>query len=430
MKYLIQGGRVIDPANHIDTPADILIEGDKIVAVDENLPADDAKIIPAAGKVVIPGLIDMHVHFREPGQEAKEDFVSGTRAAAAGGFTTVATMPNTKPVVDNAALVRSLQKRAADVGMVHVKIIGALTKEQLGKELAEVGDMAEAGAVAFSDDGHYVQNAKVLLNGFDYLRAFDKIIISHDEETSLVEEGAMNECHRSAMLGLKGRPTVAEDIAVMRDIMLAEYSGAQLHIAHISSARAVEIVRQAKKRGVHVTAEVTPHHLTMTDDCVDLMDSATKVNPPLRGRADIKALLAGLKDGTIDAIATDHSPHAEEEKDKEYALAPSGFPGLETAVGVLLTDLYHTGKIELPLLIAKMTAEPARILHLNDAGSLSVGHSADIAILDTEQEWLVDSSQFYTRGTHSPFVGRKLKGRAILTMVGGRIVMQDGKIVD
>lgn len=430
MKYLIQGGRVIDPANHIDTPADILIEEDKIVAVDENLPADDAKIIPAAGKVVIPGLIDMHVHFREPGQEAKEDFVSGTRAAAAGGFTTVATMPNTKPVVDNAALVRSLQKRAADVGIVNVKIIGALTKEQLGKELAEVGDMAEAGAVAFSDDGHYVQNAKVLLNGFDYLRAFDKIIISHDEETSLVEEGAMNECHRSAMLGLKGRPTVAEDIAVMRDIMLAEYSGAQLHIAHISSARAVEIVRQAKKRGVHVTAEVTPHHLTMTDDCVDLMDSATKVNPPLRGRADIKALLAGLKDGTIDAIATDHSPHAEEEKDKEYALAPSGFPGLETAVGVLLTDLYHTGKIELPLLIAKMTAEPARILHLNDAGSLSVGHSADIAILDTEQEWLVDSSQFYTRGTHSPFVGRKLKGRAILTMVGGRIVMQDGKIVD
>ncbi|MCR5030243.1 MAG: dihydroorotase [Selenomonadaceae bacterium] len=429
MKYLIQGGRVIDPANHIDKTADILIEGKKIVAIDENLSADDAKVIPAKGKVVVPGLIDMHVHFREPGQEAKEDFVSGTHAAAAGGFTTVATMPNTRPVVDDAALVRSLQKRAEDEGVVHVKIIGALTKGQEGKELAEVGDMAQAGAVAFSDDGHYVQNAKVLLNGFDYLRSFDKIIISHDEETALVEEGSMNECHRSAMLGLKGRPTVAEDIAVMRDIMLAEYAGARLHIAHISSARAVELVRQAKKRGVRVTAEATPHHLTMTDECVDLMDSATKVNPPLRGHADIKAVLAGLKDGTIDAIVTDHSPHAEEEKDKEYRLAPSGFPGLETSVGVLLTDLYHTGKIELPLLISKMTAEPARIFDLTDAGTLSVGCPADITILDTEQEWTVDASRFYTRGTHSPFAGRTLKGRAVLTMVEGRIVMQDGKIV-
>ncbi len=430
MKYLIQGGRVIDPANHMDKIADVLIDGKKIVAVDENLSADDAKLIPAKGKVVVPGLIDMHVHLREPGQEAKEDFVSGTRAAAAGGFTTVATMPNTNPVVDNAALVRSLQERAADAGIVHIKIIGALTKGQLGKELAEVGDMTKTGAVAFSDDGHYVQNAKVLLNGFDYLRAFDKVIISHDEETSLVEEGAMNECHRSAMLGLKGRPSVAEDIAVMRDVMLAEYSGARLHVAHISSARAVEIVRQAKKRGVRVTTEATPHHLTLTDECVNLMDSSTKVNPPLRSNADLKALLAGLKDGTIDAIVTDHSPHAEEEKDREYALAPSGFPGLETAVGVLLTDLYHTGKIELPLLISKMTAEPARIFDLDDAGTLSAGCPADITILDTEQEWTVDASQFYTRGKHSPFVGRKLKGRAVLTMVGGRIVMQDGKIVD
>ncbi len=232
------------------------------------------------------------------------------------------------------------------------------------------------------------------------------------------------------MLGLKGRPTVAEDIAVMRDIMLAEYAGARLHVAHISSARAVELVRQAKKRGVKVTAEATPHHLTMTDDCVDLMDSATKVNPPLRGNTDRKALLAGLKDGTIDAIATDHSPHAEEEKDVEYALAPSGFPGLETAVGVLLTDLYHTGKIDLPLLISKMTVEPARVLGIDRIGTLAVGHSADITILDTEMEWTVDAKKFYTRGTHSPFVGRKLKGRAVLTMVDGRIVMRNGKIAD
>ena len=430
MKYLIQGGRVIDPANSIDKIADILVEDGKISAVGANLPVDGAEIISAEGNVVVPGLIDMHVHLREPGQEAKEDFVSGTRAAAVGGYTTIATMPNTKPVVDDATLVRSLQKRAADVGVVHVEIIGALTKGQQGKELAEVGDMAEAGAVAFSDDGHYVQSAKVMLNGFDYLRSFDKSIISHDEETSLVEEGAMNESHRSAMLGLKGRPTVAEDIAVMRDIMLAEYAQARFHVAHISSAASVEIVRQAKKRGVRVTAEVTPHHLTMTDECVDLKDSSTKVNPPLRGKADVEAVLEGLKDGTIDAIVTDHSPHAEEEKDVEYALAPSGFPGLETAVGILLTDLYHTGKLDLPLLISKMTAEPASVFGLDKAGTLTIGNPADIAILDTEQEWTVDPNKFYTRGTHSPFTGRKLKGRAVLTMVDGRIVMKDGSIVE
>ena len=430
MKYVIQGGRVIDPANHIDKVADILVEDGKIAAVGENLSADGAETISADGKVVTPGFIDMHVHLREPGQEAKEDFVSGTQAAAAGGYTTIATMPNTRPVVDDAALVRSLQKRAADEGIVHVEIIGSLTKGQEGKELAEVGDMTVAGAVAFSDDGHYVQNAKVMLNGFDYLRSFDKIIISHDEETSLVEEGSMNESHRSAMLGLKGRPTVAEDIAVMRDIMLAEYAGGRFHVAHISSAKAVDIVRQAKKRGVKVTAEVTPHHLTMTDECVNLMDSATKVNPPLRGKEDVEAVLEGLKDGTIDAIVTDHSPHAEEEKDVEYGLAPSGFPGLETAVGVLLTDLYHTGKVELPLLVSKMTAEPARVFGLTKARALTVGNPADIAILDTEQEWTVEPDKFYTRGTHSPFAGRKLKGRAILTMVDGRIVMRDGRIVD
>ena len=371
----------------------------------------------------------MHVHLREPGQEAKEDFVSGSRAAAAGGYTTIATMPNTKPVVDNAALVRSLQKRAAEESLVHIAIIGALTKGQRGEELAELGDMTEAGAVAFSDDGHYVQRAKVLLNGLDYLRAFDKVIINHDEDTTLIEEGCMNEGHRSAMLGVKGRPTVAEDIAVDRDILLAEYADARVHVAHISSARAVDMVRQAKKRGVKVTAEVTPHHLTLTDDCVDLTDSATKVNPPLRRQADVDAMVEGLKDGTIDAIVTDHSPHAEEEKDREYCLAPSGFPGLETALGVLLTELYHTGKLDLNTLISKMTAEPAKLFALS-GGTLSVGSPADIAILDLDREWTVEAENFYTRGTHSPFVGRRLKGRAVMTMVDGQVVMRDGKIIE
>ena len=429
MVRIIKNGRVLDPANRLDKVCDILIEDGKIAKVGADLSAAGAEIIDAAGKVVTPGLIDMHVHLREPGQEAKEDFVSGSRAAAAGGYTTIATMPNTKPVVDNAALVRSLQKRAAEESLVHIAIIGALTKGQRGEELAELGDMTEAGAVAFSDDGHYVQRAKVLLNGLDYLRAFDKVIINHDEDTTLIEEGCMNEGHRSAMWGVKGRPTVAEDIAVDRDILLAEYADARVHVAHISSARAVDMVRQAKKRGVKVTAEVTPHHLTLTDDCVDLTDSATKVNPPLRRQADVDAMVEGLKDGTIDAIVTDHSPHAEEEKDREYCLAPSGFPGLETALGVLLTELYHTGKLDLNTLISKMTAEPAKLFALS-GGTLSVGSPADIAILDLDREWTVEAENFYTRGTHSPFVGRRLKGRAVMTMVDGQVVMRDGKIIE
>lgn len=429
MKQIIKGGRVIDPANHFDEIADVLIEDGKIAKIAKSIKDKDADEIDAIGKIVTPGLIDMHVHFREPGQEAKEDFRTGGNAAAAGGFTTVASMPNTKPVVDNAALIRSLQERANQVSKVHIELIGALTKGQEGKELAEVGDMALSGAVAFSDDGHYVKSAKMLLNGLDYLRAFDKVIINHDEESSLVEEGMMNEGHRSAMLGVKGRPTVAEDIAVARDIMLAEYADARVHVAHISSANAVDIVRQAKKRGVKVTAEVTPHHLTMTDECVDLRDSDTKVNPPLRSQKDVDAMCAGLKDGTIDMIATDHSPHAEEEKDQEYGLAPSGFPGLETAVGVLITDLVKTGKIEMPLLIEKMTAAPARIFNLK-GGSLSVGAPADVMVIDPDLEWTVDESEFYTIGTHSPFAGRELVGRAVLTMVDGKIVMRDGKVID
>ena len=336
-------------------------------------------------------------------------------------------MPNTKPVVDTAALVRSLEQRAEDVAKVHVKIIGAVTKNQEGKELAELGDMIQAGAVAFSDDGHFDPTAKVLLNAYDYLHTFDKVIINHDEERSLCDEGVMNEGHRSAMLGLKGRPTVAEDIAVARDVMLAEYAGARVHVAHISSGRAVDIVRQAKQRGVRVTAEVTPQHLTMTDECVNLFDTSTKINPPLRTQKDCDALLEGLKDGTIDAIVTDHSPHAQEEKDREYIYAPSGFPGLETSLGIMLTDLWHTGHLDLPLIISKMSYEPAQALGL-DAGTLEPGKAADITVIDPELEWTVDVKRFYTRGSHSPFVGRQLKGKAVLTLVDGEVVMKDGVV--
>lgn len=428
MKTLIKGGRVIDPANAIDKIADVLVEDGKIAAVGENLQADGAQVVEAAGKIVSPGLIDMHVHLREPGQEAKEDFASGSKAAAAGGYTRVATMPNTNPVIDTAALVKAMQKRAEEDAVVHIEIIGAVTKGQKGEEMAEVGDMTEAGAIAFSDDGHFTKSAKVLLNCYDYLRTFDKVIINHDEEPSLVEEGVMNESHRSAMLGMKGRPTVAEDIAVARDIMLAEYADAKVHVAHISSARAVDIVRQAKARGVKVTAEATPQHMTMTDDCVELFDSSTKINPPLREQKDVDAVLEGLKDGTIDCIVTDHSPHAQEEKDREYIYAPSGFPGLETAVGVMMTDLVHTGKMDVATMIERMTAAPARIFGI-EAGSLAEGMPADITVIDPELEWTVDAKKFYTKGSHSPFVGRKLKGRPVMTFVDGKMVMKDGEIL-
>ncbi len=418
---IIRGGRVIDPANKIDKVADVLIVDGKIAAVDSEIKFSPHFEYNAARKIVTPGLIDMHVHFREPGQEAKEDFVSGSKAAVAGGFTTVATMPNTSPVVDNAALVCSMVSRAEDVGIINVKIIGALTKNQKGLELAELRDMIDAGVVAFSDDGHFDDNAKIFMNALDYLQPTGKIIICHEEETSLVKDGVMNEGKRSAILGLKGRPSVAEDIAVARDALLAEYTGGRVHIAHMSSARAVEIVRDAKKRGVKITAEVTPQHLTMTEDLVNPADTSTKINPPLRTQKDCDALLAGLLDGTIDAIVTDHSPHAPEEKDREYIYAPSGFPGLETCLGILLTELYHKNKIDLVTLISKMTYEPAKIFGLN-AGTLTVGEEADITIIDPELEWTVDAEKFYTRGSHSPFVGRNLKGRAIATIVHGNLM--------
>lgn len=428
MKLVIKNGRVINPETKFDEIADVLIEDGKIKEIGTDLEAGNASVYDAAGKIVTPGLIDLHVHFREPGQEAKETFESGSKAAAAGGFTTVCTMPNTNPVVDSAAMVRSLEKRAEDAACIHVKIIGAVTKNQEGKELAELGDMIQEGAVAFSDDGHFDATAKVLLNAYDYLHTFDKVIINHDEEPSLVEEGVMNEGHRSAMLGLKGRPTVAEDIAVARDVMLAEYADARVHVAHISSARAVDIVRQAKKRGVRVTAEATPQHMTMTDECVNLFDTSTKINPPLRSQTDCEAILAGLKDGTIDAIVTDHSPHAQEDKDREYVYAPSGFPGLETSLGIMLTDLYHKDKLDLPLLISKMSWEPAKVLGL-EGGTLTAGAAADVTVIDPELEWTVDAAKFYTKGSHSPFIGRKLKGRAILTVVDGEIVMKDGNVL-
>ena len=427
MKLLLKGGRVVSPAQDFDGIADILIENGYIIEMGDQLTATGAEVFDAQGLVVTPGLIDMHVHLREPGLEAKEDIVSGTQAAAAGGFTTIACMPNTKPVIDSAIIVSGILHRAQYEGIVNVKVIGALSKGQLGMELAEIGDMIFTGAVGISDDGSSLNNNNLLKTGLEYTSMFDRIVITHSEDESLVAGGVMHEGAVSAMLGMKGRPAVAEDIAVSRDIMLAEYADAKLHIAHVSSKGAVELIREAKKKGIKVTAEVTPHHLTLTDEMVKIFDTATKVYPPLRSADHVAALIEGLQDGTIDAIATDHAPHAFEEKDMEYKQAPPGFTGMETALGVILTGLYHTGKLTLLELVERMSTAPARILGL-EAGTLKVGSTADITIFDAELEWVVDSSKFYTKGKHTPFDKKPLKGKAVATIVRGKFVMRNGEV--
>ena len=428
MKLLLKSGRVVNPATNFNDMVDILIEDEKIVKIGADLQSDDAEIFDATGLIIAPGLIDMHVHLREPGQEAKEDIGSGTRAAAAGGITTVACMPNTSPVIDNSVLVQGIAQRAQQDGVVKVKVVGALSKGQEGKELAEIGDMLEAGAVAITDDGHYVDSAKLLMNGLDYIARYDLPIISHAEDNTLTEDGVMHEGAVSAMLGMKGRPAVAEDIAVSRDILLAEYTNARIHIAHISSKGAVELVRQAKKRGVKVTAEVTPHHLTLTDEEIKNFNVAAKVCPPLRSQDHVQAMVEGLKDGTIDAIVTDHSPHAFEEKDREFKFAPNGFTGMETSLGVILTNLYHTGIMTIDEIIEKMSVAPAKILKL-DAGNIEIGKIADLTVIDTEKTWKVDSNKFYSRGKFTPYDGVELKGKAVATIVNGKIVMENGIIV-
>jgi dihydroorotase len=427
LKLLLKGGNIIDPAQNLDLVADLLIENGLISQIGANLSEAGIEVFDATGLVIAPGFVDMHVHLREPGLEAKEDIASGTKAAAAGGFTTIACMPNTKPTVDQAILVSGILHRAQAEGVVNVKVIGALSKGQQGKELAEIGDMILSGAVAISDDGSSLDNNRLFKTGLEYTSMFGCPVISHAEDESLVDEGVMHEGAVSAMLGMKGRPSVAEDIAVARDIMLAEYTNSLLHIAHVSSKGAVELIRQAKKRGVKVTAEVTPHHLTLTDEAVKTFNTATKVNPPLRSADHVTALVEGLKDGTLDAIATDHAPHAFEEKDIEFKQAPPGFAGLETALGVILTDLYHTGKFTLFEIVEKMSAAPASILGI-EAGSLKVGAPADIAIIDANLEWVVNSREFYTKGKHTPFDKKILKGKAVATLVSGKFVMRKGKV--
>ncbi|MFX4261462.1 dihydroorotase [Pelotomaculum propionicicum] len=425
MKLLIKGGLVVDPVAGNVLKKDILVVDGKIAGTGKNISQSGAKIIDAAGRLVAPGLIDMHVHLREPGFEAKETVYTGTRAAARGGFTSVACMPNTNPVIDNAALIKSVINIALTGGLVHVCPVGAITRGSKGEELAEMGDMAEAGAAAFSDDGMPVMDSGLMRKAMQYARMLGVTIISHSEEKSLSAGGCMHEGYISTILGLKGIPACAEEVMVARDILLAEETGCRVHIAHVSTAGSVRLLKEAKARGVRVSAEAAPHHFTLTDEAVMGFDTFTKVNPPLRTGDDVAAVRQGLADGTIDVIATDHAPHTAEEKDVEYERAPFGIVGLETAVGLVWTELVNTGVLTPLQAVTCMTLNPARILGIAK-GTLETGADADITIIDPELAEAVDPAMFASKGRNTPFAGRMLKGLPWLTMVSGRIVMRGG----
>lgn len=428
MSLLIKNGTIINPACKQHEVGDILVENGVITAMGGEITVIADEVYDAQGLIVAPGLIDMHTHLREPGQEAKEDFHSGTQAGAAGGFTRVVTMANTIPVVDNAALVRGLRKQAELTGVIKVEFMGAVSKGLKGEELAEMGDMAQAGVVGFSDDGHYVDNASFMRRALEYSSMFNRIVVDHAEDITLTHEGHMHEGCVSCEMGVKGRPAVSEDIAVARDIMLAEMTGGHMHIAHISTKNTVDMVRYAKAKGVNVTCEVTAQHLSFTDEYLRTYNPAFKMAPPIRSEDHRQALLDGLRDGTIDAIITDHAPHAFEEKDVEFCCAPNGFSGLETSLGAVLTHTYHTGVLTLDEVVDLMSTRPAALLRL-DAGVLAVGKAADITVIDPNCEWQVNRDEFYTKGKVSPFDGMTLKGKAVLTVVDGEIVMKEGDVL-
>ncbi|MBI2199482.1 MAG: dihydroorotase [Candidatus Rokubacteria bacterium] len=422
MSLLIRQGRVVDPASGIDGVQDVLVVDGRIGKVGPGLRAPQGtQVIDAAGKVVCPGFIDIHVHLREPGFEYKETVASGTRAAAAGGFTAVACMANTVPVNDNRAVTDYILAKARVEGVVRVYAIGAVTRGLRGEHLSEMAEQAEAGCVAFSDDGRCVMNAALYRRAMEYALPFGTPLISHAEDCHLAHGGVMHEGFVSTDLGLTGQPAAAEDVMVARDIVLAELTGAHVHIAHLSTAGAARLVRDGKARGVRVTAEVTPHHLLLTDEAVRDYDPNTKMQPPLRSTRDVEAVLEGLLDGTIDCVATDHAPHALSEKEGEFAEAASGVVGLETAVPLLLDRLVRPGRLDLSTFVARMSSGPARVLGL-PGGSLAPGAAADITILDLERPFTVDPAAFHSRSRNTPFRGVTGTGAPIMTIVGGTVV--------
>jgi dihydroorotase len=428
VKILIKGGRVIDPSQQIDRKTDLLIEDGRVASILEDPPADDvrsdgAEVIDATGLIVAPGFIDLHVHLREPGEEYKETIASGAAAAVAGGFTSICAMPNTKPVNDNASVTRFIIDKAREARQARVYPVGAITRESKGEELAEMAEMKEAGAVAVSDDGRPVMDSQVMRHAMEYARDHGLVVVDHCQDLHLAAGGVMNEGRYSTLLGLKGMSRAAEDSHVARDIMLAELTGARIHIAHISTAGSVELVRRAKKQGIPVTCEVTPHHLALTDAAVVGFDTNTKMSPPLRSEEDRAALMEGVRDGTIDAIATDHAPHHLDEKMLEYDLAPSGVVGLETAFGLALTVLHHSNNVSLSRIIEMLTVGPARAFSL-PGGTLAVGSPADVTLIDPDREWTVEPQRFKSKSRNTPFAGWKLRGFVVETLVDGRRVRE------
>jgi dihydroorotase len=421
---VLRGGRILDPSRGVDEIGDLLIADGKIQSsADKVGDVDDATVIDCDGRVVSPGFIDVHCHLREPGREDVETIATGARAAAAGGFTAVCAMPNTDPVTDNQAAVGFIARQAQRANASRVHVIGAISVGQKGETLAEFGEMVAAGAVAVSDDGRPVVSAQLMRTALEYARSFSIPVIDHCEELTLAHGGSMNEGIVSARLGLKGIPSEAEEIMAIRDILLARRTGGHVHLAHMSTYGSVELIRWGKERGIRVTAEVCPHHLSLTEDRVTGYDTNAKMNPPLRTSRDVEALRDAVRDGTIDMIATDHAPHHYDEKEREFADAPNGIIGLETALAVSVTSLVKTGHIDFAALVEKMSCAPARLFGL-PGGSLARGSIADVTVFDPDEEWVVKPEEFLTKGRNTPYAGMTLAGRAICTIVGGRVVHQ------
>jgi dihydroorotase len=412
----IQNGRVIDPANQVDAVRDIFVRDGKIAAE----AAPDAPVLDAKGLVVTPGLIDIHVHLREPGRSDKETIETGTRCAAVGGFTTVVCMPNTSPAADNTGTIAFIRQRAAAVGSVNVFPAGAITKNIEGVELAPIGSLKRAGIVAITDDGHCVQSNEIMRRALEYAKMFKLPLMDHCQDNNLVSDGVMHEGYWSHLLGMKGWPSIGEEIIVARNIMLAELADWHVHCQHLSSAGSVRLVREARKRGVKISAEACPHHFTLTDESCKGYDTNFKMSPPLRESRDVEAILEGLADGTIEVICSDHAPHCAFEKEVEFDKAPFGILGLETELALSLA-LVHKKLLTLPQLVEKFTTGPARLLRLNK-GALSVGADADITVIDPAREWVYDVNQTSSKSRNTPFHGWSLKGKAVTTIVGGRVV--------
>ena len=424
MKLLIRQGRLVDPVGGIGGVMDILIEDGKVAVIGSNINEPGAKLIDASGMVVCAGLVDMHVHLREPGFEYKETVETGALAAARGGFSSIACMPNTRPAVDSPEQIDFLKGKAAAACGVHVWPIGAVTRGQKGQALTDFEALKAAGAVALSDDGVPVQNANLMRDALILAHRQELTVLSHCEDADMVKNYAVNEGRVSRQLRLEGRPAIADEIMVARDAMLAQETGGAVHICHISTAKSVGLVRRYKRKGVQITCETCPQYFSLTEDEILAQGSLARVNPPLRTRADVDAVIEGLKDGTIDAIATDHAPHSAEEKARPLTEAPSGMVGLETALAVTLTYLYHTGELGLSDILRKMTINPACILRLPTKGRLSIGADGDVVIFDPEEEWTVDPERFASKGRNTPFAGRTLKGRVKYTVVGGEVIYQ------